>query len=214
MRILAISDIHGSHKALKKLKISAKKADLVIIAGDFTIFQNHIEQIMKNINSWKKKVLLITGNHENHNTVKRLCQNYSNIYFMNNKIMKINNNSNTMLIYGYDTDGFNFRDKLFERDSLKFVKAIKKINQSKKAARNIRAKESKTILISHAPVYGTKTDKVMDEHCGNKSVKEFCIKNKINYCFCGHIHEASHTIDRLGKTIVVNPGPYGMMFEI
>lgn len=211
MRILVVSDIHGSHKALERLEKLAKKADLIIITGDFTILSNHIEHIMKQFNSLKKKALIITGNHENSNKVKILCDKFSNLYFMNNKIFQINN----LLIYGYSTNGFSFKDIHFERDSHKFVVAIKK---AERKIRNNKNKQShqqiKTIFISHAPPFGTKADKIMDEHCGNKSVRDFCIKHDINYCFCGHIHEGAHTVDKLKKTIVVNPGPYGMVFEI
>lgn len=220
MRILVVSDIHGSHKALERLEKLAKKADLIIITGDFTILSNHIEHIMKQFNSLKKKVLIITGNHENPNKVKILCDKFSNLYFMNNKIFQINN----LLFYGYSTNGFSFRDTSFERDSHKFVVAIKKAeskiknNKPKssltKNSKNQSSKQLKTILISHAPPFGTKADKIMDEHCGNKSVREVCIKHDINYCFSGHIHEGAHTVDKLKKTIVVNPGPYGMVFEI
>jgi uncharacterized protein len=220
MRILAISDIHGSSNALKKLKKSSSKVDLIIIAGDITVFGNHIEEIMKKINSWNKKTLLITGNHEIPAQISKLVKKFKNIHFMNNKIMKIKN----LLIYGYDTNGFSFKDSIFEKESKKFVKAIKeehkKLKNKQKAIKTKANKIKKTtntiktILISHAPPYGTKADKIMDEHCGSKSVRDFCKKNNITYCFCGHLHEASHTVDKLKKTIVVNPGPYGMTFEI
>ena len=223
MRVLAVSDIHGSQTALKKVIKTSKKVDLVIVAGDFTIFGNHMEQIMRKLNSMKKKTLLITGNHETLGHVRSLCKKFKYLYFMDNKIMKLNKT----LIYGYNSNGFSFRDRQFEKDSKKFVNAIKeeekKLNKymkklkqkkSKKLKLTPKIKELKTILISHAPVYKTKSDKIMDEHCGSKSVRDFCIKNKINYCFCGHIHEAGHTVDKLKKTIVVNPGPYGMVFEI
>ena len=228
MRILAISDIHGSQKAQKRLKNTSKKVDLILIAGDITVFGSHIEDIMKKINYLNKKTLLITGNHEIPSQVRKLTKRFRNIYFMNNKVMKING----LMIYGYDTNGFSFKDRIFEKDSKKFVKAIKEEEKrirglkkkeiikakSKLKTKNPKIKnkikEFKTILISHAPPYKTKCDKIMDEHCGSKSVREFCIKQQINYCFCGHLHEAGHTVDKLKKTIVVNPGPYGMVFEI
>ena len=201
MRILTVSDIHGSHKALERLEKLAKKADLIIVTGDFTILSNHIELIMKRFNALKKKVMIITGNHENSNKVKLLCNKLTNLYFMNNKIFQINN----LLFYGYNNNGFSFRDMHFERDSHKFVDAIKKAESKfrntkpksflNKNFTNQSSKQLKTIFISHAPPFGTKADKIMDEHCGNKSVRDFCIKHDINYCFCGHIHEGAHTVE-------------------
>ncbi len=206
MRILAISDMHGNEKALKRVLTLGKKVDLLIIAGDLTILGRQMHELLNRFNSLKKPVLMITGNHEDERQMKHICSQHKYLYFMNNKIMKIDGK----LFYGYDTNGFMHTDKYFERDSRKFVKAIKK---ETKRITNIFS-SPKTILISHAPVYGTKSDMIGKRHCGNKSVREFCIKNKINYCFCGHIHEAARTVDKLGKTIVVNPGAYGMMFEI
>lgn len=204
MRILAVSDIHGSHMALKRLKKESKKADLIFMLGDFTILSNNIKKILTLFNSFRKMVLVITGNHENPGAVKKLCMKFENLYYMNNRIIKINN----ILIYGYDTNGFSFIDRHFEKNSRKFVDAIEK------AEKNSKNNSLKTILLSHASPFGTKADKIMDEHCGNKSVREFILKHKIDYCFSGHIHEGAHTVDKLGNTVVVNPGPYGMIFEI
>ena len=42
MNILCVADMHGSWKAYKDIKKKAKKADIIIMAGDFTIFEREI----------------------------------------------------------------------------------------------------------------------------------------------------------------------------
>ena len=56
MKILAIVDMHGSAKAFKEMKKKAKKVDLVINAGDFSIFEQGIEKFMDKMPSARELV--------------------------------------------------------------------------------------------------------------------------------------------------------------
>ena len=59
MKILAFVDTHGSMKSLKKVMKKAKKADIVVCAGDLSIFEEGLDIIIMELNSLKKPVLLI-----------------------------------------------------------------------------------------------------------------------------------------------------------
>jgi Icc-related predicted phosphoesterase len=74
--------------------------------------------------------------------------------------------------------------------------------------------KGKIVLITHAPPYRTKQDNVYGGYVGAKNIRWFIRDNKLDYCFCGHIHENARTKDKIGKTIVVNPGPKGMIFDV
>ena len=63
--------------------------------------------------------------------------------------------------------------------------------------------------MTHAPPHNTKLDKIIDGHCGNKSIRSFITKSKPDIAFSGHIHENNGKEDKIGKTRVINPGPYG-----
>lgn len=63
------------------------------------------------------------------------------------------------------------------------------------------------VLATHAPPYGTSTDLTSsDIHVGSKSIREIIEYRQPLVAMCGHVHEARST-DKLGRTIVVNPGP-------
>ncbi|ADN49503.1 metallophosphoesterase family protein [Vulcanisaeta distributa] len=63
------------------------------------------------------------------------------------------------------------------------------------------------ILISHYPPYGTNVDKAWNgSHIGSKSVRRFVENVRPLVVLCGHVHE-SRGVDRLGNTVIVNPGP-------
>ena len=103
---------------------------------------------------------------------------------------------------GYNTDGFSYRDKGFEKFSLKLIEWAKKY------------KDKKRVLITHAPCYGTKADLMIDQHVGSKSISMFLSKVRFHYHFCGHIHEGARTISKIKECIVGNPGPYGMIVDL
>ena len=74
MKILAFTDSHGSRTALTKIKQKAKKADYVLCCGDFTIFSNGTQTFLKEFNKIKKPFILIHGNHEGEDEVRKLVK--------------------------------------------------------------------------------------------------------------------------------------------
>ena len=93
-------------------------------------------------------------------------------------------------------------DKHFEKIASGFLKILK-------------TKNKKYILMTHAPPYDTRLDKLFDEgHCGNKSVRNFIKKSKPLVAFSGHIHENNGKKDKLGRTRLINPGPEGTIVSI
>ncbi|MDR1856815.1 MAG: metallophosphoesterase [Desulfovibrio sp.] len=66
-----------------------------------------------------------------------------------------------------------------------------------------------TILVSHNPPKGTACDVVSGSvHVGSQAVRDFLEKAQPDLCLCGHIHEA-RAMDKVGRTIVLNPGAFG-----
>jgi len=62
------------------------------------------------------------------------------------------------------------------------------------------------ILVSHTPPFGSKADVVgSGAHVGSVAVRDFIERTQPDVCLTGHIHE-SRGVDRLGRTVVVNPG--------
>ncbi|NQV08846.1 metallophosphoesterase [Candidatus Woesearchaeota archaeon] len=196
MKILAFTDTHGSKRALTKVKEKAKKADIVICAGDITIFSQDLDKILKELNKLKKPVLIIPGNHELQEEIKHAASKLDNIYPIHNSKFKFND----VLFIGYEGDGFSLKDSGFRKASKKFEKWVKK--------------HEKVILVTHAPPYGTKLDQLMDDYCGNKDIRKFIEKHDIKIAISGHIHENEGKRDKIKNTVVINPGPFGKIINI
>jgi uncharacterized protein len=207
MKVLIFADVHGSKVAWKKVEKKANKVGLVICLGDFTVFGTDQKKLLKKINNFGNLCLLIHGNHESAYEVASDCKGLKNIIFVHKKILRIGH----LIFMGYGGGGFSLRDKDFERKYVpRFVEGIKKYKD--KIAQN--GKEAKTILLVHGPPYGSKVDDLGDHHCGNKSFRDFYVKKKLDYVFCGHIHEAFGVVEHIKKTTLINPGPEGIILDL
>ncbi|MBW2973109.1 metallophosphoesterase family protein [Candidatus Woesearchaeota archaeon] len=210
MKILAFVDLHSrprspeyvdfyqSLKYIKRLKEKAKKTkpDVIVCAGDVSLFENHLEELMKRISKIGKKVLIIPGNHETDSVMRKICSFHDSLIFLNKKAIKIGD----YVFVGFTGESFLRQDKEME----KFIKKIKP-----------KIKGKKVVLVTHAPPYKTKLDRIGKEYCGNKTITKF-IKSNPNIVLeiCGHLHENAGKKDKLNNALLINPGPLGKIIKI
>ncbi|MBI2124506.1 metallophosphoesterase [Candidatus Woesearchaeota archaeon] len=201
MKLLAFTDIHGSLAALKRIKqkVNSQNPDILVCAGDISIFEHGIGMILKKLNRLNKKIVIVHGNHEDDSTFRKYSKIFRNIIFIH-KRYHIETN---LLFLGFGGGGFSIRDKDFENLANENFKKIIKQNSGKKI-----------ILVTHAPPYGTKLDKLGRSHAGSKSFRNFIEKYKVDLHVCGHLHENFGKEDRIGKTEIINPGPFGKIVKV
>ena len=198
MKILAFVDIHGSLKALNTIVKKTKKEnpDLLVCAGDITIFENGLGYLVQRLSKLGKTILFIHGNHETAENFSYVCSLFKNTKFIHKKMFRANN----YIFIGYGGGGFSLKDKDFEKAAKKLLKQIKK--------------NEKVILVTHAPPYKTRLDKILREYAGNKSIRKFIENNNIFIAIAGHFHENAGKEDKIGKTKLINPGPFGKILRI
>jgi len=80
VKILAIGDLHGDKGLVKKISLQAQKenVDLIILAGDLTMFELSTKGLIKPFIEKNQEVLFIPGNHESLSTASSISKNYSN----------------------------------------------------------------------------------------------------------------------------------------
>src|SRR3989338_2440847 len=81
MKILAFTDTHLSPYAFKKIKSKVKKQnpDLLICAGDISIFEHGLDAMLNRLDKLNKKTLIIHSNHETDAVLGKLCKKYDNL---------------------------------------------------------------------------------------------------------------------------------------
>jgi Icc-related predicted phosphoesterase len=203
MKILAASDIHGDVGAAKKLAAKAKKekVDLVILAGDLSIFGNGLEGLLKPFSDAEKKVAIIPGNHDSEADLFMLKKRYPDIlYDLHNYAFKVG-----------DVGFFGCGLANIGPNELSEAEIKKRIENSFKYIKDAKRK----VLVVHVPPYKTKLDVIgRDVNVGSTAVREMIEKFKPENCICGHIHETFNLEDKLGNTTVINAGPKGKIIDV
>lgn len=198
-KILAVGDIHGDSRLVKKLAEQAKKenVDFVILAGDLTFAENEFKDIIKPFTDIKKQVLLIPGNHESVATVDFLAQVYPP----------------TKNIHGYSF----IKDKLgiFGAGGadigIHTIKDSEIYNLLKKGNESMKGLDKK-IMVTHIHPQGTKSE--FSGFPGSKAVRKAIETFHPDVAICAHIHEAAGVEDKIGKTRVINVSRKGKIFEV
>ena len=195
MKILAFTDIHANTRFLNTIKKRAKQADLLICPGDFTNFMEGYAKVITALKSIKKPVLLIHGNHEDETKVNSIKHKY--LIPFHKKPYK----HEDYIFIGHGGGGFSFTDKKLQKRIPTFKKQMKDAK--------------KIIFVTHAPPFGTELDYLpWAGHVGCKTVKEAIKTLKPHIYLCGHLHESFGIHQKLGRTLMINPGPEGTLIEI
>jgi len=197
MKILAFTDIHGDLKLAKRIVKLARKGDVIVCCGDFTMFEKGMRSVLRILDSSGKDVLIIPGNHEGVGKLRRMCSKYENIKFIHRRVKVIKD----VVFVGYGSGGFSLVDVSME-NFFKKNKYLKKY------------KNKKIVFVCHAPPYMTKLDLIEGEHCGNKTLREVIERIEPDVVICGHFHENMNKKDKIKETLVINPGARGKFIKI
>lgn len=196
MKILAFVDIHGSTTAMEKIEEKARHSDILVCAGDLTIFEQNLEPLLKRLDKIGKPVLMIHGNHEFEKNIEKVCSTLKNVHFIHKKVYKTGNYK----FLGYGGGGFSLEDSGFDSAARIFNKEI--------------TSQNKVILVTHAPPYNTNIDKIEKSHHGNKTIRRFIDKSHVDLVVSGHLHETGGKEDIIKKARIINPGPHGKIIEV
>jgi len=197
MKFLAFVDLHENAKYLKELVSRAKEDDIefVVCAGDLSNFGRGLTRALKEFNALGKKLYLIPGNHEDNLDLDRVVKEYPNCFNFHKKTFRLGG----YLFLGYGGDGFAAQDPEFRKIAREWYG---------------RHKGEKIVLVTHGPPFSTAIDILPGGHSGNKDYRSFIERVEPKLVICGHLHETAGTVDKIGKTKVINPGWEGMVIEL
>jgi len=200
-RILAVGDIHGDSRLVKKLaeKAERENIDLVILAGDITFLDNEVKNIISPFMKINKKVLLLHGNHEGVATIDSFTEIYPNTKNIHGYSVRHNN----IGIFGVGgADGPGPGGTVIESE---LFSALKQSHEYIKDA-------SKKIMVTHMHPAGTKSEFSGIE--GSKSIRKAIEKFQPNIAIFGHIHEAGGIEEKIGNTTIINVSRKETIFEL
>jgi hypothetical protein len=199
-KILAIGDIHGDQSLVKRLAKRAKdeNVDLVILAGDLTLFEQSTKNLIGPFIKENKDVLIIPGNHESMSTIKTMTENYPKIRHLHGySIIK-----NDIGIFGA---GYDSTVGPFAIEDEEIFRLLKKGNENIKDLK-------KKIMVTHTNPAGSISEFSGVE--GSKAVTKAIREFKPDILISAHVHPAGGLQERIGKTTVLHVGRKPTIFEI
>lgn len=196
MKLIVLTDIHGKPEAAKKIADEIRAADLVLLAGDLTMFGREKEaaRIVDAVRAYNDRILAVMGNCDYPEVEQYLTENGMCVH-RSHKVI----------------DGVAF---VGLGGSLPCpVPTLNEWSEDEiaghlKAAADGVAEGTPMVLMSHQPPKGTVVDLAgIGKHVGSDAVRLFIERRRPVVCFSGHIHEAQGT-DAIDGTTLVNPGPF------
>jgi len=194
MVIIGLADIHGRREVVGRLEPVLRKADMALLAGDITHFggEDAAEEVIASVRRYAPAVLAVSGNCDQAGVEKILSREQISCH----AVCILSGGVGFIGLSGSLTTPFHTPGEYTEEELANFLKTA--------SAR--LAKKTPLVLISHQPPLNTVCDRLNSGvHVGSQSVRNFIEQYQPLFCLTGHIHEASG-IDRIGHTIIVNPG--------
>ncbi len=197
MRLLVLSDIHGNSRYLRRVIDLVRDFHALLIAGDLSNYGSGLGEVLsvlEGVVSTGVPVISVLGNMDPPNALGRVSS--VGVKVLHGSLIKLGNYY-VLGVSGSPKTPFN---TLLELSEGEFKELLRRASEGVEDLR-------RAILLTHAPPYGTKVDKVfIGIHAGSVAIREFIKSKEPLINICGHIHEGRGT-NYLGSTLVINPGP-------
>lgn len=192
---IVIGDLHDRTAGLERIPGLAE-AQGVIVTGDLTITGGvpQARRVLEAISAHNPRILAQIGNMDRAEITDWLEAQGRNLH------TRVHELAPDTLIMGVGGSPFTPFGTPSEFPESRFADWLE---QMWRTARRYR----RVVLVSHTPPRDTRCDRIYDgSHVGSTAVRDFLLECQPDVCLCGHIHEA-RSLDRLGRTLLVNPGP-------
>lgn len=196
LTVLGLVDLHWSPRVALELP-DLRGIDLVLLGGDLTNFRGVAEArtVIEQVRAAGPQVLAVCGNCDRPEIEGYLEEAGVAL----DRRVRVQNGVRFLGLSG----GLPFGGCPYERTEEEYALLCAELAHE---ASRVRA-SGPTILVSHQPPFGTRCDRTRGRHVGSRSVRDFVLEQSPDLVLCGHIHE-SRGRDLLGRSTVVNPGPW------
>lgn len=184
---------------LEEASQKSRDADLAICLGDITVFNRGLDAALEIVRNLNDHVMIIPGNNETPRLLGEKAFEKGLIYIHGKKIV---------------FKGFTFAGvggSLYTPFKTPFEmgeEGFKQILSEFKGSKNL-------VILSHSPPFNTTLDLTSSgEHVGSLELRKFIEEESPLLCLCGHVHERAGLSEKIGKTLIINPGPRGMLLEV
>ncbi len=193
MKILALTDIHGSYTTAAAI-IRKESADVVIIGGDLTTIGTvkEAEDALDLFRPAAGRLLCVAGNMD--------LPQHDHLFEQRGVSL------NACGVSIGDVGFFGVSAAPFSRLHTPYEISEEELSRRIRKGFGMVSNAPTKVFVPHAPPYGTKLDIIHTGiHVGSMAVREFIEDFQPEVVVCGHIHEA-RGIDRIEESQIVNCG--------
>lgn len=194
MKILHVSDVHGSLGSAEKIRDRSAEleADLVVISGDLTHFGDveDAEMILDKISEAGRPIFFVPGNCDPRALLRWTPEN-QNIRNLHLNVVEFRGH-----VFAGVGGAVGSYGTLLEFSE----------EEVEEALRGLSLPRGGFTLVSHSPPYGLEVDYTGVKHIGSKAIRSFVELREPRLVLCGHAHEG-RGVAKLGGTVIVNSGP-------
>ncbi len=201
MKVLAFGDTHGVTDFSYLLSL-AQEADVLLCVGDVTRFGTAVEEVVAGLAALAraagKPLVLTHGNHEQDlsGVISRVAPEIVYVH------ERVHVHGDELVIYGYGGGGFRTRDSVVEG----FLR---------QAHREHASVQGVHLWLFHGPPHDAGVDVVPGLGPTGCKSKRLLLEELVpDVVVAGHIHEQFGLVQEVGSTLVVNPGPDGVLLEL
>ncbi len=199
MRILAFSDIHRDLAAARRLIELSRQADVVVGAGDYATVRRGLESVIKVLSEIERPTVLVCGNSEDERELGKACRNWSSAHVLHGD--------------GVEIDGVPFFGIGGAVPVTPFGSWSYDLSEQEAEAL-LRDCPTDGVLVSHSPPKGLLDTSSTGASLGSLAVLRTIEAKQPRLVVCGHIHESSGKQLEFGRTVVLNAGPGGMLWDL
>lgn len=205
MKIIAFGDIHMATEAVHSIP-GIQEADLVLLNGDLTNYGtiSDAKKVLDSVMQINPNVLAQYGNLDHPEINDYLQELDMNLH---GQARLVQGQVCLIGVGGSNPTPFNTPSEFEEQELQEIVtNGFRQGIEFASLAEPLHNHKIPVILISHAPPFKTRVDKIRSgKHVGSTAIRKAIEHYRPNLCICGHIHEARGE-DLIATTPVLNPG--------
>jgi Icc-related predicted phosphoesterase len=199
MKFLLFSDLHRNTDAAKSLVKMAKEVDFVLGAGDFANRHEGLFDTLDILCDIKKPSVLVPGNGETFEELRDAAIDWKSATVLHGTGCEMGGVSFWGLGGGIPVTPFGSWSYDFTEEQAEDMLAMCPENP---------------VLVVHSPPHETVDHDSTGRIHGSKTIRKIVEAKRPKLVACGHIHSDWGKQMKLGKTLIINAGPAGVICEI
>lgn len=197
MKILAFSDLHHAAGKAAAIIEAAKKADLVIGAGDFCNHRKGLDDAMAMLQGIKCPFVVVPGNAESGDELRAAADPQTDVL-----------HGQSVTVDGFDIFGIGYAIPVTPFGSWS-------CDMTETQAEAILDRcEKADIIVSHSPPKGVADQTAAGLSIGSTALRDAIVRLSPKFVFCGHVHDSWGLSGTIGRTTIHNLGPTPNWFEM